>query len=173
MSNPGWIVIPSWEKFQHRDGFRQRVPTWIKDYTEQTSRDDYLDLTLQQRGLLADLRREYAVTRGRLRSDPAALTRRLGVRVQKKTLDALIHAGFISISASEPASDIASDPASTEEKRSTTYYNGSELRGNEQPDQKPKDPNLQALTEHAQATLKQLAGATAAIDETEDDDIPF
>jgi hypothetical protein len=169
MTGSGWIVIPNWDKFQHRDGFRQRVPTWIKDYTEQTSRDDYLDLTLQQRGLLADLRREYAVTRGRLRSDPAALTRRLGVRVQKKTLEALVYAGFIQISASEPASDNASEPASTEEKRSTTYYNGTELRGNGTAQQPPPNPDQQALTQHAQATLKQLAGATPP----PDDDIPF
>jgi hypothetical protein len=169
MTAERWIVIPGWDKFQHRDGFRQRVPTWIKDYTEQTNKDAYLELTFHQRGLLSDLRREYAATRRQLRGDTSALTRRLGQRVAEDSLQALNRAGFIAFSASAPASDYASDPAVTEEKRSTTYYNGSELRGNEQPDKQPPDSDHQALTDHARATLKHLAGATP----TTDDDIPF
>lgn len=170
MSSHGWIVIPNWDKFQHRDGFRQRVPTWIKDYTEQTHRDDYLDLTLPQRGLLADLRREYALTRGRLRCDTHALTRRLGVRVHIRTLEALVHAGFIEIVASEPASEPASDNASTEEKRSTTYNNASVDVGNGTGDAQDHERETEYLAEQAHETLKRLAGVTHA---EPHDDIPF
>lgn len=170
MSGERWIIIPGWDKFQHRDGFRQRVPTWIKDYTEQTNKDAYLELTFHQRGLLSDLRREYAATRRQLLGTTSALSRRLGQRVTENSLQALYRAGFIEFVASEPASDLASEPAVTEEKRTTTYYNGSELRGDEQPDEQPRDPDREALAAHARATLKQLAGAVPVDD---DDDLPF
>lgn len=49
-----FIVIPSWEKFQHRDVWKKSGgrPPWIKNYTQLIHKDEYTDLTLSQRGLL-------------------------------------------------------------------------------------------------------------------------
>ena len=113
-----WIVIPNWDKFQHRDAWRSRVPTWICDYLEQDGRDDYRDLTLAERGLLACLRREYASSRGRMSANTLSLSRRIGAQVLSKQLERLNHAGFIEIVASKPAgipaSKVASEHASLE-----------------------------------------------------------
>lgn len=128
MTTDRWIVIPKWDEFQHRDAARANVPTWIKDFTQQLSKDEYLDLTWEQRGLLHDIRLEYARAKRQLRvsvtSDPrgtrvslTSLSRRLGQTVRLSQLEALRDAGFIEFSASKPASMDASTPASTEERR--------------------------------------------------------
>lgn len=69
------IVPCNWERFQHADATKRgKNPTWIKNYTALMSNDDYLDLTLAQRGLLHGIWLEYART-GRGLSE--ARTRRL------------------------------------------------------------------------------------------------
>ena len=126
MSEPErWIVIPNWSKFQHRDAWRSRIPPWICDYTEQTGREEYLHLTLAQRGLLHGIRLEYARSRSQLSASTASLARRLGVRqILHRDLEALNDAELVQFSASKPARDnasnIARDNASLEEIREDT-----------------------------------------------------
>ena len=99
-SNDRWIVIPGWSKFQHYPDNRGIV--WVKDYLDQLDRDDYMDLTLAERGLLADLRKLFARRRGLVHADAKLLSRALTVRVTQKHLDSLNDAGFIQIVASKP-----------------------------------------------------------------------
>jgi hypothetical protein len=96
-----WIWIPNWDDFQH---YRDRRPTWIKNYLELLNKDEYLDLTLPQRGLLHGIWMETARRgNGRLRSDIASLSRALGLHegVRIATRDSLVHAGFIELVASK------------------------------------------------------------------------
>ena len=114
-----WIVIRNWQIYQHRDTLRSKergTAPWIKDYVSQLHDDDYLQLTLAQRGLLHGLRQEYAQSAGRCPADVRQLSRRLQGKVEQRQLNALIHAGFITISASKPPA-IRQQPASLEEKR--------------------------------------------------------
>jgi hypothetical protein len=98
-----WIVIPGWDKFQHRDAGRSsRGFAWLRDYGDQLNKDEYRALTFHQRGLLKDLRHSYATTKGQLSDSTLALTRRLGHRVLTRDLEALANAGYIVLSASKP-----------------------------------------------------------------------
>jgi replicative DNA helicase len=117
MSDHGWIVIPGWEEFQHRDAARSQVPTWVKTYTKLLSDDDFLDLSHHLRGVLLGLWLEYARSHAALSGNTTSLSRRLGQRVTDKNLEALNHAGFIDFSASKPASNPAGEPASLEKRR--------------------------------------------------------
>ncbi len=113
-----WIVVDDWERFQHRDAARSSVPTWIKDFTEQMSSEAYLSLTGHRRAILHGIRLEYARTRRRLPDNTATLSRRLALKITRRDLEALSHAGFIHFSASKPAGNHASEHASLEvEKR--------------------------------------------------------
>lgn len=92
-------MIPGWDAFQH---YRDRNPKWIKDYVEQLDRDEYMGLTLAERGLLADIRKLYARRFSALPGKPATLTRLLNQPVREKQLQRLAQAGFIEFSASKP-----------------------------------------------------------------------
>jgi hypothetical protein len=112
----GYISVPGWRKFQHYDPLK-RAPVWVKDHLDQLDREEFLELSFAQRGLLRDLRNLYAKSRQKVRSDPAKLSRRLGQKVRKDSLEALVHAGFIDIVASPTLADgyhPASEPASAE-----------------------------------------------------------
>lgn len=105
MPDLGWIIIPHWDGpkgFQH---YRDRSPTWIKEYPEQLSEDEYRGLTFHQRGVLHGIRLEYARARRQLRGSTVALTRQLGDRVTTQTLKALEQAGRIEFSASKPLAE--------------------------------------------------------------------
>jgi hypothetical protein len=115
MTDLGWIVIPRWDEFQHRDMARSTVPPWIKTYTKLMADDAYLNLTFRQRGILHGIWLEYARARRVLGASPARLGLRLGDEsVRRRDLEALNHAGFISISASKPAGAHASKVAGLE-----------------------------------------------------------
>jgi hypothetical protein len=86
-----------WDEFQHYPPEPDRGPAWIKNYAKQLDDDAYLDLTLAQRGLLADLRLEFSKARARLRLDRRRLTLRLGATVYQRDLQALNQAGFLEI----------------------------------------------------------------------------
>lgn len=96
---PEWIVIEDWDRFQH---YRDRVPIWIKNYVELMADDAYLGLTGHQRGVLHGLWLEYAKSRRELLHNTSTISSRLGLRVTKRTLQALNDAGFITFSASKP-----------------------------------------------------------------------
>jgi hypothetical protein len=96
-ADSGYIEIPNWDKFQH---YRNRRPAWIKCYVDLLARDEYLDLTFPQRGLLHGIWMEYARSPRNIPGDTLKLSRRLGGRVTKHSLNALVQAGFIEICAS-------------------------------------------------------------------------
>lgn len=95
-----WIVIPNWDRFQHYGNYRQ--PPWIKLYTELLHDDDFQSLSPSDRQALVGLWLLYAMTRRRVREDTAKISRSLGQRVTKRTLERLNHAGFVQFSASAP-----------------------------------------------------------------------
>jgi hypothetical protein len=103
-AEPRWIVVNRWEEFQHPDVMRSQSPAWIKVYTNLLDNPDYLGLTPPQRGVLHGLWILYARSHGHVPENTATLSRKLNVRVLKRTLEALNHAGFIHFSASRPAS---------------------------------------------------------------------
>ena len=107
-----WIIIPRWRDFQH---YTDRDPKWIKNYRAQLADDDYLNLSFAQRGLLHSLRLQYALSDGRVREDTVGLTKKLGRRVRKDSLEALENAGFIAFSASKPLA-LAYQVASAEQE---------------------------------------------------------
>ena len=92
-----WIVVPKWDDFQH---YKHRDPRWIKCYTRLLADDDYLGLTAPQRGVLHGLWMLYAKSGRKVSVNTAKLSRKLGVRVTKHTLQALNDAGFIEFRAS-------------------------------------------------------------------------
>ena len=99
MNDDLWITVPGWEKFQHYGP--NRAPIWIKNYTALLHKDDYLDLTLAERGLLHGIWLAYAENRGHLRAGPD-ISRKLSQRTLKRSLNALSYAGFVGFSASRP-----------------------------------------------------------------------
>lgn len=108
-----YIVIEDWRKFQH---YKDRSPLWIKNYTELMHDDDYLGLTGNRRAILHGLWLEYATSRCRVADDTAVLSRRLALKVTRRDLEALNHAGFITFSASKPLAERYQD-ASPEVER--------------------------------------------------------
>ncbi len=99
----GYIHIVGWDRHQHRDAARSSVPTWIKNHTRLLSDDNYLALSAHQRAVLHGLWLEYARSRCQLSANTASLTRRLALRVSLRQLEALSHAGFITLSAGNRA----------------------------------------------------------------------
>lgn len=116
------IDITNWERFQAYD----KSTIWIRLYTRLLSDDNFLDLTWPQRGILVSLWLEYArANHGRpvgdtraIRGNTAALTRRLGGRVTSVQLEALNHAGFITLSSRAGLKPVKSN-SMREEKRTT------------------------------------------------------
>jgi hypothetical protein len=96
-----YIVIPNWGKFQH---YKDRRPVWIKLYTELNSRDDWLELTDAERGLLVLIWIEYARAGGRLRVSRLPSSGRQKGR--KRGLERLNDAGFIELLASPEVQDL-------------------------------------------------------------------
>jgi len=100
--NDEWIAIPRWDEFQH---YGNRDPVWIKNYLRLLRDDNYLELTLSQRGILHGLWMLYAVTDGALKVSVVkrdlVLTRGAS-KYFRENIEALNQAGFIAIVASKP-----------------------------------------------------------------------
>ena len=92
-----YIVIPRWDEFQHYKG---REPKWIKVYTRLLHDDAYLELSGTQRAVLHGLWILYAESGRKLPVNTSKLSRKLSLRVTKRTLESLNHAGFIEFRAS-------------------------------------------------------------------------
>jgi DNA-binding MarR family transcriptional regulator len=111
----GWIIVRNWDKFQH---YKDRHPIWIKLYTNLNSSDDWLGLTMAERGLLVTIWMEYARSKKRLSVD---LITRLSVapRHVQRHLTSLSDAGFIEVRASY---------RSREEKKGVALATGEESK---------------------------------------------
>jgi len=110
-SGEDWIVVRRWEEFQH---YKDRDPTWIKNYVRLLHDPNYFGLSLSARGLLHVIWLAFAATSGQLRvSAVGHLARtRGGLGLQLASLN---HAGFIDFSASAPLA-----PKKEEEKEIET-----------------------------------------------------
>lgn len=97
MSEELYIEIPRWNEFQH---YSSRDPIWIKAYTRLLSDDKYLSLSAPQRALLHGLWILYAKSNRKVLANTSKLSRKLELRVTKRTLESLRDAGFIEILAS-------------------------------------------------------------------------
>ena len=92
-----WIVIPNWEKFQHR---ADRSLPWLKLYIELEGRDDWRQLSLAARGLLVCIWIEYRRSKGQLRTSD--IPGRVAQKVPRRTLKSLVEAGFVELSDTQP-----------------------------------------------------------------------
>lgn len=111
-----FIIIPRWDSpdgFQH---YKDRDPKWIKVYTRLLDDDSYLSLTVTQRAVLHGLWLMYAKSAGKVPENTSKLSRRLGIRVTKRTLDALNQAGFIEFSLAEPEQVVSLEKRREEKK---------------------------------------------------------
>jgi len=138
-SQPQWIVIPNWDKFQH---YRDRDPTWIKNHRSLLHSDAYRNLSYHQRGVLHGLWLEYAAANRQIRDSTLTLTRQLGQRVSRRDLETLNHAGFIEFSASKPLAP--------------RYHDASPEKEKEREKKSPISPygeRLAKLLDHAQTVL--------------------
>ena len=98
MADELWITVPNWDRFQH---YKDRDPPWIKLYTELNSRDEWLDLSDAEKGLLVTIWIEYARSKCRLRS--ARVPLKVGQRSRRRQYERLVQAGWIEVSASTRA----------------------------------------------------------------------
>ncbi len=94
-----WVVIPKWDEFQH---YKNRDPAWIKLHRTLGSDPEWQQLSGHDRAVLVGLWLEYASSNCRIRLDTRSITRRLALRVTTTTIQRLVHAGFIEVSASKP-----------------------------------------------------------------------
>ncbi len=111
MSTAGYIYVRNWDRYQYRAD--RRLP-WIKLYAELLDDDDYLGLSLADRGLLQDLWKLASLSGdGRVSADRVSLARRLNVR--RVSLEPLIQAGYIEIRAHKRRRDDALEQSRAEE----------------------------------------------------------
>src|SRR5262245_45142952 len=111
-----WIVVEHWNRYQH---YGDRSPAWIKNHLDLLHNDGYLELTPNQRAVLHGLWLLYASAHGEVRENTARLSRQLNLRVMRRTLEALNHAGFIRFSASKPLALTRSGETETEKTKKT------------------------------------------------------
>jgi len=112
----GWIVVRNWDKFQH---YKNREPLWIKVYLELANDEDWCRLSLAARGLLVSLWVEYGASRGIL--PLGSIAPRIRQKVLKKTIDSLVQAGFIALSASKPLALARSREVEVEVEKKKTH----------------------------------------------------
>lgn len=109
----GYIYVKNWDRFQH---YKDRRPTWIKNYLDLLENDDYLDLGAADRALLECIWKWTGlVGNGRVPARVATLRRRF--RLKFCQLDRLIEAGFIEVRDSKALAN-GYQPASPEEEGS-------------------------------------------------------
>lgn len=134
MTDERWIVIPKWAEFQH---YKDRSPSWIKNYTRLLSDDAYLELTYAQRGLLHGiwlLRASMNEAPTNTRTRHLLTTNKGEARHFQDNLDALSQAGFIEIRASKPLADSYKNASPEKEKEKK------ELRAHARKDENPRCP---------------------------------
>lgn len=133
-----WIVIPRWDGHDGFQHYRNRDPIWIKNYRQLLSDEAYIGLSFVQRGILHGLWLEYAASNRQLRDSTVTLTRRLGQRVTRASLDALNHAGFIHYSASKPLAPRYQDASLEERERHIEKKGSSSTNSKSSPTQEAR-----------------------------------
>ncbi len=99
MTEPQYIWIVRWDEFQtyHLKRGKRWVPPWIRTYPRQLDDERYYNLTDAQKLLIHELRLVFASASCWVPYDTRWLCRRLGRKVQKRTVEALNDAGLIVI----------------------------------------------------------------------------
>lgn len=131
MDGDRWIVVPRWDEFQHRDMARSSVPPWIKNMTRLLHDEDYLALSLMQRGILHGIWLMYASHRRVLSESEARreLVRSAAeARRWRDTIVSLSDAGYIVIVAGRPARYLAGNPAGLEVETETEVLGSSSVQ---------------------------------------------
>lgn len=96
-----WIVVPNWDRFQH---YHDRHPPWIKLHLSLLADEEYARLPIRSRLLLVLVWMEYANSAQRVGLSTAWLSARFQMRVTRSDIESLCDAGFLAITASNPAS---------------------------------------------------------------------
>lgn len=111
----GWIIVRNWDRFQHPDATRgEGIQPWFKVYTKLGHNPDFGNLTELERGILLTIWVEFSSADGLL--TVTRLSKACYSRVRSRSLDRLIHAGFIRVVASRPLA-LSKQRASLEESR--------------------------------------------------------
>jgi len=126
-NSDGWIEVVGWARFQH---YGKRNPPWIKVYTSLLHKVAFVQLTSHQTKLLLHIWLTYATTNGDLPDNTLTLSRQLGMKVARRDIDALCHAGFLSIVASKPLAERYAQ-TETETETETDPPNPPQMRGAE------------------------------------------
>jgi hypothetical protein len=142
-----WIVIPNWDRFQH---YKDRDPTWIKDYVSQLHDTDWSGLTLAERGLLQTCRLMFAASDGRCTLE--AVSGSLMSRQQRLNdhLASLTEAGLVDLRASRPLALTRSREKRSEEKNdsaSAEPKNGRSMNGGLEPASTAVDQEMLRLAQ--------------------------
>lgn len=113
MTGDDWITVPHWERFQHY-GLSRR-PNWIKNYLGLLDKDEYVDLTFSERGILHGIWLAYAARNGHLRVRDLGPALGVQPRPKPRPLSSLNHAGLILLSSSRPLSLIQKEKDSLDQ----------------------------------------------------------
>ena len=99
MSDDLYIWVNRWDEFQTYQEKRGKkwVPPWIKTYPRQLDDERYYKLTDAQKLLLHELRLVFSSASLWVPFDTSWLCRKLGRKVRKDSIEALNHAGLITI----------------------------------------------------------------------------
>ncbi len=167
MKDQGYIWIHRWGDFQSYQKKRGKpwAPPWIRFYLRQLDDDAYLDLTAAERGLLHDLRAEFARTRSNLRADRERLSQRLGYTVYARQLERLNQAGFITICS-----------RTVLEQFRNAFWNSSGLEVEEEVEKEQDTPSFQPKLDQPNtngASSPTVEPEPAVTQGAADDDIPF
>jgi hypothetical protein len=169
MSDDPWIIVPNWSKYQH---YKDREPTWIKLYLELNSRDDWLDLTDAERGLLVLVWVAFACSKGQLKfHNLPANTRQ---KHRRRTLQRLNHAGWVRLSDTKPPRHAVSLARSREEEvlRTSSKERASaraRTGGSRTHAEEEHQPTAEPPTLDFKQTLEQLHAIRNTLDRSDDD----
>lgn len=107
MSPERWIAVVGWDRLTHSDAVRGSGDTlpWHRSYASLLDDDGYWNLPAGTRGVYRDILLVALRSAGRVPEDTLTLTRKIGVKVSKRQLEALNHAGLIGFCASGAQAD--------------------------------------------------------------------
>ena len=143
-----WVVIPNWKRFQH---YSDRDPTFIKDYVSQLHDDDWMSLSLLERGALQLARLMYAAGDGKLRVNTLLDAISVRGRTGWSILESLNHAGLIEFSASKPLALARSREKRREEKTARARARGASPKKTDNDGASSRGYNMPRLDQEAEA----------------------
>jgi hypothetical protein len=155
VSAAGYIIVRNWRKRQHH---KYDSPPWHKVYNSTLRDDDYLSLSAADRGVLHGLWTLASLSGdGRVSADRKFLARQLNVR--RVSLEPLIQAGFIEITATKRLrvenESVTTETESETEQESTTDQSTLPPKGQPTPSSKPALELIHS-TDHEEINAKDI-----------------